>query len=307
MKRSPVLLIIFNRPDTTQKVFEAIRNSKPHKLYVASDGPRPNVQDDFEKIEQARKIATQVDWDCELHTKFENNNLGCGPGPASAMSWIFKHEDRAIILEDDCVPAQSFFPYCDELLEKYKDDERVWTISGNNYYEEIELPYSYIFSNYGHSQGWATWRRCWQHFDIEMNHLEEFLYLGGFNNVYFSKKEADYFNKIYFGHLNNDNHISHAWDTQFNFIIKSNGTLSIVPTRNLVKNIGILGTHSSTEGKFHNRSIDDNFKIVSHPKFVIPYNKYDFYSFMKHYGEAKRFHKRVFRKILKFINVFKNK
>ncbi len=301
MIKAPVLLIIFNRPDTTQEVFNAIRKARPPKLYVASDGARADRPDEVAKVNEARRIATEVDWDCELHTKFEEQNLGCGPGPKSGISWVFENEDRAIILEDDCIPAQSFFPYCDELLERYKDDERVWTISGDNFYEEVEMPYSYVFSNYGHSWGWATWKRCWEHFDPGMSGLTEFLSLGGFENVFVTRREGRYFNKLYAKFINSQTLNKHVWDFQANFVAKSNRGLSIVPSRNLVSNIGVYGTHSGSEGKYHNRVVDEEFRITTHPRFFIPFHKYETHSFMRHYADDRRILRRVRRKFHKIL------
>lgn len=158
---SPVLMIVFNRPEMTLKVFEAIKWSKPKKLYVAADGPRPGNAEDEKNCAIVKEIVKQVDWDCEAHYRFAEMNQGCGPSPYNAISWAFKNEDRLIILEDDCVPAQTFFLYCDELLENYKDDTRIWIISGNQYNEEAVItPHSYFFSRYSHSWRWVTRKRC---------------------------------------------------------------------------------------------------------------------------------------------------
>lgn len=283
--KSPILLIAFNRPDTTQKVFDAIKKAQPKKLYFAVDAPRVGNTQDEKNVKMVKDIINQVDWDCEVHKKFADKNLGCGPGPAAAITWVFENEDRAIILEDDCVPAQSFFPYCDELLEKYKNDTRVWMISGNQYNEEaVNTAHSYFFSRYGHSWGWATWKRCWDEMDISMKKypliIEQDLYKSAFR----TNEEAEFFQKKIERIYNDDELITHIWDFQFGFTISSNGGLCVVPKKNLVTNIGYQGTHSEKKNKFHDRTVDENFSITSHPDFILCDINYDAYHFKHHWN-----------------------
>lgn len=281
---APVLLIVFNRPETTQKVFDEIKKAKINKLYIAADAPRPNIFADIELCKIVRKIFDQIDWDCEVHKRFSDVNQGCGPGPYNAISWVLSQEDRVIVLEDDCVPAQPFFNYCNELLERYKDDNRIWLISGNNYNEEaVTTQHSYFFSKYGHSWGWATWRRAWQEMDLEMKkfllYLEQEMIYNSFNRKY----EAEAFLKAYKEIFTDKTKMNHIWDFQFGFTIKSNGGLTIVPRKNLVSNIGIDGTHSSSLSKYHNRAVDENYRIESHPDFILCDEKYDQYHFKHHW------------------------
>lgn len=301
---APVLLIVFNRPDTTLKVFEAIRNVKPKKLYISADAPREGNEADILNCKKTKEIVKKVDWDCDVHYNFHEKNLGCGPGPASAISWIFNHEDRAIILEDDCVPAKSFFPYCNELLEKYKDDNRIWMVSGNNYNEERKVgDSSYFISRYGHSWGWATWRRAWNHFDHKMSFFNRFVDQKQIYNAFSNKEQAEFFLKTYKKIYNNPKNLSHIWDFQFGFAIISNGGLSIVPAKNLVTNIGFIGTHSVEKTRYHGRSVDPDFTIIKHPDFILPNAYYDKYHFKKHWkkmGNSTMF-KRVMRKLFKVI------
>ena len=149
----PVLFLIFNRPETTSVVMEAIRAARPPRLYVAADGPREDYGEE-ERCQEARQIATKVDWLCEVKTLFRDRNLGCRLGVSTAIDWFFEHEGEGIILEDDCVPSQSFFRYCAELLERYRHDERIMCISGNNFQQGTQLePHSYYFSRYNHMLG----------------------------------------------------------------------------------------------------------------------------------------------------------
>jgi len=301
--KSPVLLIAFNRPDTTQKVFDAIKKAKPKKIYFAVDAPRNGNIEDEANVLKVKEIIDQVDWDCEVHKRFAEVNQGCGPGPFNAISWIFETEDRAIILEDDCVPALPFFSYCDELIEKYKNDTRVWLISGNNYNEEaVKTPHSYFFSRYGHSQGWATWKRCWAAMDMSLAKypliIEQDLYKAAFRTTI----EAVFFQKIIDRIYYDEASKSHIWDFQFNFAIYSNSGLSIVPKKNLVTNIGYCGTHSEKRLHYHDRAVDENYKIISHPDFVLCDVNYDAYHFKHHWNRKTPLFKRIIRKIKRILN-----
>jgi hypothetical protein len=303
---TPLLLIIFNRPDTTKLVFDAIRKAKPSKLYVSADAPREGNDNDILNCNKAKEIVKNVDWECETHYRFSDKNLGCGWGPASAISWAFEKEDRLIILEDDCVPSISFFPYCNYLLEKYINDTRIWLISGRShesdskYFKEVD----YLFSHYGHSWGWATWKRCWQHFDMEMKNFPDFIKNGGAENTFFSRKEGRLYNEKYKKLYNDKNLHSHVWDFQFGFSLLSNGALCIVPAKNLIENIGVYGTHSSGKNKYFDLKAVENFIIKKEPKFVLANREFDYYHFNHHivkiFGKISIF-KRIIRKSLKII------
>lgn len=165
----PVLFLVFNRAHTTVRVFEAIRQARPARLYVAADGPRPVREGEAERCAEVRRIATNVDWDCEVHTLFRDENLGCRHAVSSAITWFFVYEEEGIILEDDCIPNQSFFLYCAELLERYRDDERIMCITGDNFQKTMEgYPFGYYFYIYNHCWGWASWRRAWSHYDADL-------------------------------------------------------------------------------------------------------------------------------------------
>ncbi|MDD2604606.1 MAG: hypothetical protein PHF66_07330 [Desulfobacteraceae bacterium] len=155
---APVLLITFNRADNTRKVFEKIREAKIKNLYVANDAPRPGNKNDEQNRNEIREMLNEIDWDCELHTLFHEKNQGNGFGPVAALNWVFEHEERAIILEDDCVPSMPFFDFCNHCLEKYKDDERIWIISGRSHHtkQPIFKKYDYLFSRFAHTWGWAS-------------------------------------------------------------------------------------------------------------------------------------------------------
>jgi len=273
--KTPVGLIIFNRPQTTQKVFDAIRKMKPLKLYVVADGPRTNSPDDMEKCEKTRAIIKQIDWECQVFTKFSNKNLGCGRGPSSGISWIFEQEEEAIILEDDCVPNQSFFRYCQENLKKYREDKRVMLISGTNTLGEWKSSFqSYHFSVYGGIWGWASWRRAWNYFDFEMklwgdkeirDRLRDVIGKKHFN------QRKDIYTKTYYDH-----HDVSWWDYQWGFARHIQSGLAIVPSRNLITNIGCGTDATHTSGSvFCNRQVHELEFPLKHSKYVVVDKEYD--------------------------------
>ena len=166
---TPVLLVGFTRFETAQKVFDEIRKAKPRQFFLAVDGPREGRPDDVERCNKTKQIAAQVDWECEVYTLFQEKNLGCGVGTTRAIDWMFEHVEEGIIFDDDCVPDQSFFRFCQELLQYYKHDARVMHISGDNFQMGKKRgDASYYFSRYTHNWGWATWRRAWKHNDFKM-------------------------------------------------------------------------------------------------------------------------------------------
>jgi hypothetical protein len=303
--KAPVLLITFNRPDYTIQVFEKIRQAKVKRLYIANDGPREGNIEDQKAREEIKNIIDSIDWDCEVHILFQEKNLGCGWGPASAITWAFEKEDRLIILEDDCVPTLPFFEYCSHCLEKYKNDTRVWLISGRSHHQGSKFfnDSDYIFSHYGHTWGWATWKRCWNHFDMRMEDLPKFLKIGGAVNVLATEEQGKLYNKMYEKLFHDRGNLqTHAWDYQFGYAILKNGGLSIVPSKNLIHNIGAVGTHSKSETSVHKMGASEDYKIKREPKFVIAEREYEILHFNTHMIKIFGFmpmYKRFFRKIKK--------
>ena len=248
MLDTPVLFLVFNRPDTTRQVFEAIRQAKPRKLFVAADGPRPTHPHDGEKCRLTRQAALEVDWDCEVKTLFRDDNLGCKYAVSSAIDWFFGQVEAGIILEDDCLPDPSFFGYCRELLHHYRDEPRVMHISGCNWnLHPAGHAASYFFSKYPTVWGWATWRRAWNSYDVEMRQWPGCKSQLREGRLFGSRAEwlrwKSYFN------------IQHArnidtWDTQWVMNVWVNNGISITPRLNLVRNLGIgvaEATHTTGE------------------------------------------------------------
>ncbi len=243
----PVLLLIFNRPDTTFKVFEQIRKYKPSRFFIAADGPREGVAKDKEKCDQAREIVRQVDWDCEVKTIFRDKNLGCRIALSSAINWFFENVEEGIILEDDCVPDLTFFQFCKELLEYYRNDQRIMTISGSNLQLGRKFTeYSYYFSRYPITWGWASWRRAWNFYDVGMKLWLEIREKGLLFDILENKREVSYwgniFEKVYQGKID-------TWDYQWLFACWLQRGLTILPDVNLVSNIGFGSSGTHTKGK----------------------------------------------------------
>lgn len=236
MKKA-VLFLTFNRLDTTKLVFEQIKIAKPPKLYLASDGPRKNKEEEAETVKTVRNwLLENVDWDCEVKTLFREENLGCGKAVSSAITWFFEQEEDGIILEDDCLPNQSFFKYCEELLDYYKENKNVWVISGDQFIADYNNNASYYFAKIMHCWGWASWSDRWKHYQFDLKDYDE----KGIDNV----SEKKYIQKYWLNILNvMKEHKIDTWDYQWALeIVKHNG-LCINPSVNLISNIGLIGTH----------------------------------------------------------------
>lgn len=236
----PIVFIVFNRPDLTKIVFEAIARVKPNKLLIVADGPR--FPQEVQKCEQVRAITRRVNWDCEVLTNFSDNNLGCKIRVSSGLDWAFSQVDEAIILEDDCLPHPTFFRFCQDILSYYRNDEKVMHISGTNLNPQSQLKASYLLSRLVPIWGWATWRRAWQHFDITMAAWPEqrdtdlLDYFGEQKGYVFSSFEKLYLNKV------------NAWAGRWAFACVVRHGLSVIPKTNLVRNLGFREDATHTTG-----------------------------------------------------------
>lgn len=232
----PVLFLVFNRPVLARKVFAVIRKVAPSRLYVACDGPREHVPEDENRVCESRRIIEEIDWQCEVRTLFREENLGCGRAVRSAIDWFFENEEAGIILEDDCIPDESFFPYCEELLARFEHDLRVMTISGNNYQEGRKVSaHSYYFSIFHHIWGWATWRRAWKLNDRTLSIWKE----GGGRELLkrlFDKMRDRRYWQICFDYVAEGR--LDTWDYHWLLSCWTHGGLCIIPEVNLVRNIG---------------------------------------------------------------------
>lgn len=291
MLSTPILFLIFNREDTTRQVFEAIRQQKPKYLYVAADGPRKNKEDEVEKCQKSRNIIKLIDWDCELKTLFRNENLGCKKAVSSAIDWFFENVEQGIILEDDCLPDPTFFSYCEELLDKYKDDTRIGNISGSCFFpEQITLGQSYDFSAISHIWGWATWKRVWKQFDIDFNYWEKNKNSKRGNDLFISNWEKVYFSSFISDSINNRDG-KNVWDVQYSFSLRVQNLMSIYPSVNLVANIGLDSEGATHTKKNSNRlyRLSSPIKLpLKHPEYVLRNKCLDNYTVKKLYFSYKR-------------------
>lgn len=273
----PILFIIFRRKDAALQAFERIRQIQPSQLYIAGDGARAGVAGEAEAVEQTRQaIVSSVDWPCSVHTLFQPSNLGCMHGVSTAISWLFENEEYGIILEDDCVADASFFPFVAELLQRYKDDQRIGMIAGTNQVDTYPMKYSYCFSRYAACWGWATWRRAWQHMRLQLDFLAHHQQDVFLNRGYLGKETGRWQFQV---DTIRKNHVS-AWDWQWYFSLASQNQLCIFPQCNLISNIGndTGATHTSYAG-IYMQSHQLAFPLT-HPAYVLP-----------DYGFDKRFYR----------------
>ena len=282
MFQTPILFLIFNRPTTTKRVFESIRSIKPARLYIAADGARKDKAGEDLLCQETRNIVNKIDWNCEIKTLFRAENLGCKIAVSSAIDWFFENEEQGIILEDDCLPNSSFYTFCDELLNLYKNDYRVMHISGNNFQDGITRgDGSYYFSRYNHIWGWATWRRAWKTYDVNMKQLKHALSIQVFNNT-LSKNELkfwlNWFKEIQEGKKN-------TWDYQTMLNQWLQNGLTIIPNQNLVTNIGFGGgTNTSIEVLGLSNIESKTMLNIVHPTFIYSNKIADDYTFFTKYN-----------------------
>jgi hypothetical protein len=276
---TPILFLVFNRPDTTQKVFDVIREIRPKQLFIAADGPRKNKPDDIQKCKETRTIINQIDWKCELKTLFRDENFGCGEAVNSAITWFFDNVEEGIILEDDCLPNLSFFPYCENLLLRYKNNDRVGMISGNNHVGFPQIDDSYVFSKFKWTWGWATWRRAWKNMDFKLLFLESPYKDSIIINMGYDKYSYNH----WVGRINaiNQNKVN-TWDYHWFLSLSSQNQMCIFPRVNLVSNIGFGKDATHCTGTFiksYVRTDNLNFPL-RHPQYILP--NYEFEKMYQH-------------------------
>ena len=274
----PVLLIFFNRPGCFEKVFEQVKKARPSKLFLYQDGAREGNERDLIGIEKCRKIASDVDWECDVKTLYQERNYGCDPSEYIAQKWAFSHVDKCIILEDDDVPSQSFFPFCKELLDKYADDQRINMICGMNNLETFESPYSYLFTQTGSIWGWATWKRVVDEWEPNYDVLEDEYNLRKLKDC-LAERGLFTESRLNVWKTNKASGVEH-YETINGLNQYLHNRLNIVPTKNMIINIGNTpegSTHSAADLSllprglrkiYTMKSYEIDFPLV-HPKYVI--------------------------------------
>jgi hypothetical protein len=275
--QSPILFLVFNRPDKTSRVFEEIKAAKPSRLYISADGPRPGNTEDVRLCNTVRAIVTQIDWPCKVKTKFNLENKGCKMAVSSAISWFFDQETEGIILEDDCLPAPAFFNFCDNLLEKYRNDTRIFCITGFNAQQgRIRDEASYYFSQISNIWGWASWKRVWKLYDADLSnytneHALRFLQ-NNFQDPLLISEWMDIFEQLKEGKID-------TWDHQFHFLSFFENGLCIVPNVNLISNIGFGpdATHTLSPQDLNANQAFGELKTLIHPVLVSPDKEADYF------------------------------
>jgi GR25 family glycosyltransferase involved in LPS biosynthesis len=299
--KKPILFLIFNRPDLTHQVFEVIRLYKPNKLYIAADGPRKNKSSDIQLCEESRKIVNNINWDCDVRTLFSNENIGCKMNVSNGINWFFENEEDGIILEDDVVPNIDFFNFCEYCLNKYAEDTRIMMITGTNYLSNENLDSTYFYSKHFSIWGWATWKRSWEYYDINMQKWNDpkvkldIKYM--FNGNYIWKHFKNTFDSLKSFNID-------TWDIQWIFSCVINNGYCITPRVNLISNIGINGTHSNkvTDSLFLTKYLLSNSSDYKSPSNFLVNSYYDK---NLHLLKSKKSNRRYsFLIFLKFLNLY---
>ena len=268
---TPVLFLIFNRPDTTQRVFDEIKKARPSQLFVSADGPREGKAGEAARCQAARDVIKQVDWECEVHKNFHEKNVGLKIAVSSGIDWFFKHVEEGIILEDDCLPSQSFFWFCQKLLERYRDDKRIMMIGGSNLqFGRKRGSASYYFSRLAHIWGWASLKRAWKYFDLNLETFPDFKEQNQIQNVFVDKTSQIFWmtkiQKAYAG--------GNSWAYLWAYTIMAQNGLCICPNENLVSNIGFRpdATHRAASDINNPLGYIKTVEIeqIIHPTYILP-------------------------------------
>jgi hypothetical protein len=267
--KTPVVFLVFNRPDAAARVFEEIRRARPPVLLVVADGPRADRPGESEKCQQVRAIIDRVDWPCEVLRNYSDVNLGCKIRVSSGLDWAFELVEEAIILEDDCLPHPDFFPFCEKLLDYYRFDSRIMMICGTNYLLVAEnIAESYFFSNYYPIWGWATWCRAWKLYDVKIKAWSDFKKRNQLYWIFSHRNIALYYDNMFDLIYNGFD----TWDIQWWFTCIFHHGLAIVPKTNLISNLGEIGTHTATQKDLYTNmsTYPIDIKHIRHPRYVTP-------------------------------------
>lgn len=281
---TPILLIVFKRPELTRRVLRGIAAVHPKILLIAADGPR--FEEERSLCDQTRKVIEQgVDWECDIRTNYAESNLGCGTRVYTAIDWAMEQFEELIILEDDCVAEPSFFGFCEALLSKYRNDTRVMHISGDNFQQNQPTTHNgYYFSKYTHVWGWATWRRAWRYFDWHMRSWPEMRAAGLVDQWCEDSYERTYwtqlFDQMYEG-------APGVWALQWTYCVWAQNGLAVLPSVNLVSNIGYGPSAAHTQAESPSMNLPTRpLTTITHPDCLLRNAQADLYTFEHHFGGA---------------------
>ena len=281
---TPLLLITWRRPHTLKQVIDAIRPSLPTRVFIACDGPNPERPGEAEKVAMTRElIEKEIDWPCHIERLYSDVNQGCRLGVSRAISWFFEHVEYGIILEDDCVPHSDFFSYCTTLLKRYEHDTRIWCVSGNNFQDgQWRGDGSYYFSRYNHCWGWASWRRCWEQYDANLDYWPILRDSGLLNTIFDNPTERVYWSRIWQNLATTGK--PDTWDYQWTFTCLINGGLTALPNRNLVRNVGFGDDATHTTDGEVNTEVVEGIDPSRHPSLQLRDIEADAYTFNNSFG-----------------------
>lgn len=302
--KTPITIIIFNRPEETKKVFDIIKKIKPETLLVVADGPR-NEKERILCLE-TRAVVEKIDWKCDLKRNYSETNLGCRKRVSSGLDWVFQEVDRSIILEDDCVPSMSFFRFCDELLVRYENDEKIMHISGNLFQQnntKFQNTDSYFFSIIPHIWGWATWRRAWKNYDVDIKNWPTLKASGVLKDHFKHHGGYEYWSGVWDQYHEN---LIDSWDGQWFFACAKNSGYCINPTVNLVSNIGFNdnATHTRKNSWLANLPTQTIAFPLHHPQKIMIDMRADAFTFRNNFNVDKKFIYRISRPIKKLFPKF---
>jgi hypothetical protein len=246
MTCAPVLLIGFNRPDFMAAQIAAIRAARPSRVYVSVDGPRKDRPGEEQSCRLVRECVKLIDWPCEVRSLFRNENLGCRAGVSEAIGWFFGHEPEGIVLEDDCRPTLDFLRFATEMLARYRDDEHIGAVNGFNPFNlQTDDLASYHFSAHMDVWGWASWRRVWKNYTVDMSGLGR-----SPQQVVAASSMTRYMKKVYQGHVKALGRGLSTWDVQMSILFLDKGLLSIVPKNRLIANAGVEDDRATHTGGY---------------------------------------------------------
>ncbi len=275
---TPILLLIFNRPDTTERVFNLLKEIKPSKLFISGDGARSNKSGENEKVEKTREVVQSIDWDCDVKYNFSDFNLGCKMGVSSGISWFFENVNDGIIIEDDVLPNKSFFRFCSEMLKHYEDNQKVMHIGGANFQDGIQRGDGiYYFSKLCHVWGWASWARAWEKYNVNIED-EEPVIDEVLNETFSFKGLREYYRKYIFKVKNGQ---LDTWDYQWAYTIWKNKGISVIPNKNLTTNIGFRedATHTLDIESRLSRMESYDLGEIRHPDIIEVCHEADIYTY----------------------------
>jgi len=300
----PLLIIAFNRPEVTRSTFKYIQNAQPKNLYVAIDGARQGIDGEKKQVELVKEILKDISWDCDVHYKFNDKNLGAEVTVSNAIEWVFEQEKYLIILEDDIVAPMSFLSFAQDMLVRYENEERIATVTGSNF-TPISFTNSedYCFAKYGHSWGWATWKRAWKDFDLNLKVNPAHLEIDFLRTITTSDREARYYQRQ-FKQLVENGPGNSTWDYTANYHFRVQNKLSIIPRVNLTSNIGVYGLHARGKTEHHFRPFDRNFKVEKHPESIEYLEEYDRHHFDNYIAPRISIVKKVLQRIKRIFNSF---